>query len=236
MRLAFFDVDYTLYKGFSVVQFFEAFATKYNKTQLIAERKKLEQELKQNNLNQQQLVEWSMSLAARVVEGLSSEQVRQQVTRTIKEEGEFFPWVEPLLKYLRQNDFRIYLISASIEPMIAEIADQLKVTHYFATILEQINEVYTGRVTQVRNGRNKLDTLNQVISEISEKNDVIAFGDSNGDVAMLNAADQGFVVDPVEHCDEIIAAAKKKDWPILRHETAFEQVKMKLNEKFGLAR
>ncbi len=234
MRLAFFDVDYTLYKGFSVVQFFEAFANKYHKTKLVAERKKLEQELGQNQLDQQQLIEWSMSLAARVVEGLSREQVRQQVIDTIKEKGKFFPWVNALLAYLRQNDFRIYLISASIEPMIAEIANQLKITHYFATILEQVDEIYTGKVLEVRNAHNKLNVLNQVIAEISEKNDVIAFGDSNGDVAMLSAADQGFVVDPVEHCDKIIATAKKKDWPILKHETALEQVKLKLSEKFGL--
>lgn len=234
MRLAFFDVDYTLYKGFTVVQFFKAFAEKNHQTDLMDERKRLESEVKAGSIDQQRLVEWSMSLAARAVEGFSVEYVENEIKKTISTEGEFFPWVQPLFNYLKQLNFRIYLVSASIEPMIAEIAHQLGVEHYFATILEQIDGLYTGKVLTVRNGHSKLDTLHTVIGEITEHNDVIAFGDSDGDVAMLSAADQGFVVDPIEYSDKILAAAHEHGWPVLKHETALEQVKQTLSEKFDI--
>ena len=234
MNLAFFDVDYTLYQGFTVVQFFKAFAEKNHRDDLMAERQELELALRAGRIDQQRLVEWSMGLSARAVEGFSLESVTQQIKHTIDTEGVFFPWVEPLLEYLKKKKFRIYLISASIEPMIAEIANRLGIEHYFATVLEQSNGIYTGKVLTVRNGNSKLDSLNKVISGISEDNDVIAFGDSDGDVAMLSAADQGFVVDPVEYSDKILAAAAQNGWPILKHETAFEQVKQQLSKKFGL--
>jgi HAD superfamily hydrolase (TIGR01490 family) len=234
MRLAFFDVDYTLYKGFTVVQFFKIFAEKNHRTDLMEERKQLEFEVKAGSIDQQRLVEWSMSLAARAVKGFSVDHVGNEIKKTISTEGEFFPWVKPLFQYLAEKQFRVYLISASIEPMIAEIAQQLGVEHYFATILEQIDGVYTGNVLYVRNGHNKLNTLNSIIGEISEQNDVIAFGDSDGDVAMLSAADQGFVVDPIEYSDKILAAAQEHDWPVLKHETALEQIKSQLKEKFGV--
>lgn len=234
MRLAFFDVDYTLYKGFTVVQFFKIFAEKNHRTDLMEERKQLESEVKTGSIDQQRLVEWSMSLAARAVKGFSVDHVGNEIKKTISTEGEFFLWVQPLLQYLKQHNFRIYLVSASIEPMIAEIAQQLGVDHYFATILEQIDGMYTGKVLTVRNGHSKLDTLHTVISDITEHNDVIAFGDSDGDVAMLSAADQGFVVDPIEYSDKILAAAQKHDWPVLKHDTALEQIKQTLTEKFGI--
>lgn len=232
MRLAFFDVDYTVYKGMTVVQFFKAFAEKNHRSDLIAERKQLEAGIKNGTIDHQRLVEWSMSIAARSVQGFSVEKVALEIKKTIDEEGEYFPWVKPLLQYLAEKQFRVYFISASIEPMIAEIALRLGVDHYFATVLEQVDGVYTGNVLYVRNGHNKLDTLNSIIGEISEQNDVIAFGDSDGDVAMLSAADQGFVVDPVEFSDKLLAMAKEKDWPVLKHDTALEQIKQRLAEKF----
>lgn len=234
MRLAFFDVDYTLYNGFTVVQFQTTFAKKYHREEVMLKRQQLEFELKNGTVSHQILVERSMNLAAQAVKGLSVDIVSQDVRKLIKSEGKFFSWVQPLLDYLRTHNFMIYLISASIEPMIEEIARLLKVDHYFATILEQLDGVYTGNVSYVRNGSSKLETLNSIIGELREKNDVIAFGDSDGDVAMLSAADQGFVVNPVEFSDNLMVAAKKHDWPVLRHETAFKQVKQKLTEKFGL--
>ncbi|HNQ16835.1 MAG TPA: HAD-IB family phosphatase [Candidatus Woesebacteria bacterium] len=234
MRLAFFDVDYTLYKGFTVVQFFKTFAENNHRLDLISERKLLETEVKHGTIDHQRLVEWSMSLAARAVEGFSVDKVALEIKKTIDAEGEFFPWVGPLLLYLKEKNFRVYLISASIEPMIAEIALKLEIHHYFATMLEVVNGIYTGKVLYVRNGQSKLDTLNSIIKDISEQNDVIAFGDSDGDVAMLSAADQGFVIDPVEYSDKLLATARKKGWPILRHDTALEQIKQTLTEKFGI--
>ncbi|MCA9372499.1 HAD family phosphatase [Candidatus Woesebacteria bacterium] len=234
MNLAFFDVDYTLYKGFTTIQFFYAFANKYHLTDLITERKQMEAEIEAGTIDQHRLTQWSMGLSAKVVAGLSVEEVAAQVRTTVKAEGEFFPWAMDLLEFLRKKQFKIYLISASIEPMIAEIATELGVERYFSTILEVKDGVYTGQRANVRNGQSKLDALNQVIDEISEENNVIAFGDSDGDVPMLAAADIGFVVDPIEYSDKILAAATEHGWPVLKHETAFEQVRQALESEFSI--
>lgn len=234
MNLAFFDVDYTLYKGFTTIQLFYEFANKYHLTDLIAERKQMEAEIEAGTIDQHRLTQWSMGLSARVVTGLSVEEVATQVRTTVKAKGEFFPWVSDVLEFLRKKQFKIYLISASIEPMIAEIATELGVERYFSTILEVKDGVYTGQRANVRNGQSKLDALNQVIDEISEENNIIAFGDSDGDVPMLAAADIGFVVDPIEYSDKILAAATEHGWPVLKHETAFEQVRQALESEFSI--
>lgn len=234
MNLAFFDVDQTLYDGYCTRQCFYYVAQKRGLTQLINERKACELRVKNNTLNQHQATGYFMDLAARAIAGLSIEEVELLTQTIVKTEGKFFPWVNPVMQYLIDRQFRIYLVSAAIEPMIFSIAQQLKVEHYFATTLEVTDGVYTGSVTHLRNSHAKAEKIAELIKEIAEDNNVIAFGDGPGDIPMLRVADQAFVVSPVEFTEVILAEAKKHQWPILKHETAFEQVKQQLSDKFDL--
>lgn len=234
MNLAFFDVDYTVYEGLTTVQFFYAFAERFGRQDLIVERKQMEAEIEAGTIDHHRLTQWSMSLSGQVVAEHSVEEVQHTVNQVIATEGKFFPWVKPLFSYLRQKKFSLYLISASIEPMIAEIAQALEVEHYFATILEVKDGYYTGERANIHNGASKFEALNTIISGITEDNNVIAFGDSDGDIEMLEAADLGFVVNPVEFSEGILSAARKHKWPVLRHETALEQVKQALKSEFSI--
>lgn len=234
MNLAFFDVDQTLYDGYCTRQCFYYVAQKRGLTQLINERKAIELQVKNNTLNQHQATGYFMGLAARAIEGLSIEEVELLTQTIVKNKGKFFPWVDPVMQYLIDRQFRIYLVSAAIEPMICAIAQLLKIEHYFATTLEVVDGVYTGSVTHLRNSHAKVEKIATLIKEIAEENTVIAFGDGPGDIPMLLAADQAFVVSPVEYTEVILAEANKHQWPILQHGTAFEQVKQRLEEKFSL--
>ncbi len=234
MNLAFFDVDQTLYDGYCSRQCFYYVAQKRGLTQLIAERKALELQVKNNTINQHQVTAHYMDLAAKTLADLSIEEVEQLTKTIIKTEGRFFPWVNQVIQHLREHQFRIYLVSAAIEPMIFSIAQHLKIEHFFATTLEVVDGVYTGSVTHLRNSHAKAEKIADLIKEIAEDNNVVAFGDGPGDIPMLLAADQAFVVHPVEFTEVILAEAAKQGWPILQHKTAFQQVKQRLEEKFTL--
>ena len=62
---------------------------------------------------------------------------------------------------------------------------------------------------------------------------MISFGDSPGDMPMLEAADIGFVVQP-DHNPKMIELSRENGWVILKHETALEQVKQTLTKKFDI--
>lgn len=234
MNVAFFDVDQTVYDGYSTRQFFYYVAQKRGLTELITERKALELQVQNNTIDQHRVTACAMDLAAKAIAGLSIEEVELLSQTIVKTEGKFFPWVNQVIQYLREHQFRIYLISAAIEPMISSIAQHLKIEHFFATTLEVVDGVYTGSVTHLRNSHAKAEKIADLIKEIAEDNNVIAFGDGPGDIPMLLAADQAFVVSPVEFTEIILAEAAKQTWPILQHETAFKQVQQCLEEKFQL--
>lgn len=234
MNLAFFDVDQTLYNGYSSRQFFYYVAQKRGLKHLIKDRKQLDLAIQQGKVDQHQTATKAMDLAALVVKDLSLEEVEQLATTVVQTEGLFFPWVEPLISYLQDKQFKIYLVSAAVEPMICAIAKELELEHYFASTLEIVDGMYTGALSHLRNSEAKQEKIAEIMSGMSETSTVIAFGDGPGDIPMLRAADQAFVVSPVEFTDVILSEAEKHHWPILKHETALEQVQKVLESEFSI--
>jgi len=83
------------------------------------------------------------------------------------------------------------------------------------------------------NHETKRSKLVETIKKIAGNHQVISFGDSPGDIPMLEAADIVFVVQP-DHNPKMIELSRENGWVILKHETALEQIKQTLTKKFDI--
>jgi phosphatidylglycerophosphatase C len=98
--------------------------------------------------------------------------------------------LKAILEHQRQGD-RIVIISASAHDWIYPWASEYKV-EVIATQLETKNEILTGMIAGKNcNGFEKVNRIKEVIN-LSDYEHIIAYGDSEGDIPMINLADQKF--------------------------------------------
>jgi len=234
MNLAFFDVDQTLYGGNSNKLFLE-YLTKTVKPNdpLSQEIWQKEAQFIRGEFDYNQATIYFLGATAQLVKGFHPEVVSTWVRKLFPEPQPFFPWVRSLLEYLRSQNYRIYLVSGAPAVVVEELARQLGVEHYFATeFLLDTNGVYSGEI-DLMNHESKRSKLVETVKKISGNHQVLSFGDSPGDVPLLEAADIGFVVQP-DHNPEMVELSQKNNWVVLKHETALEQIKQTLSKKFDI--
>lgn len=234
MKLAFFDVDQTLLRGYCnrpfVVHLTKVLRPNHPLSQIVWQK---EQEFIDGKMDYNTASEYFLKSTGELVKGLDSTSVANMVRQLFPVPQPFFPWVETVLKYLRSQKYRIYLISGAPAVVIEELARQIGVEHYFATeFLLDENGKYSGEI-YLMNHETKRSKLVEIIKKLSGSHQVISFGDSPGDIPMLEAADVGFVVQP-DHNPQMVELSQKNGWVVLKHETAFEQIKQTLIEKFDI--
>ena len=119
------------------------------------------------------------------------------------------------LEEIRAQGMRIGLVSASFEPIIHELAEDLRADFYVCTQMEIKDGFYTGLVTTAPpEGINKLLQMREQADQLyGEGNWVLshAYGDHASDMQILSAALNPIVVDPDSPLKKL---ARKLDWPI----------------------
>lgn len=109
---------------------------------------------------------------------------RQQLPKTIKDEA-----LQLIEKY--QTDSDIYIVSASPENWIKPWAQKFNI-QVISTKLHFENNTFTGKIDgQNCNGEEKVKRIKIVIS-LDSYEEIIAYGDSKGDLPMLNLANQSY--------------------------------------------
>jgi phosphoserine phosphatase len=81
---------------------------------------------------------------------------------------------------------------------------------YYCTKLEVKDGIYTGNSTNHMNGKFKREVV-EAIENKQEDVLTIAFGDSPGDIPMLEAVDHAFIYSEADH-PEMEDVAKDKGW------------------------
>jgi HAD superfamily phosphoserine phosphatase-like hydrolase len=218
-KIAFFDVDKTIYKGYSANDFIN-----YIDSNSIFDKKplnklqELENKYKEGRLNYHDTSQQVMNLLANIVEGRTPEQVDETVKAMLENVGmfynEFFPDVH---KVLKKNDFEIILISGGADFIIRNIAEQLGVK-YFATVYEHKNGVYVAQQPTSLNGELKANVVRDILDDNTYS---ISFGDSEGDYPMFELTDNAFLY---TNSGEKKKEAIERGWIILNDENALEEV------------
>ncbi|WP_455377386.1 HAD family hydrolase [Petrachloros mirabilis] len=113
----------------------------------------------------------------------------------------------------RQAGHVIILVTGSLDFLIEPIADALQVDHCLATRLERVQGLYTGRVVDpLPYGQGKVRLIRALASELNiELSTCFAYGDSPGDVELLESVGYPTVINPIRG---MAAIAERKRWPI----------------------
>lgn len=118
------------------------------------------------------------------------------------------------LHQLSRNNFKIYLISSTLDVIVNPIANYLGVDEKYCTELEIIDGCYTGNVVGlIYYGEKKREIVNKLSYETKiDLSQSYAFGDSFQDVEMLRIVGNPVAVNPDTKLGKI---ARRSNWRIL---------------------
>ena len=229
-KYAFFDVDKTIYKGYT-----ENALMKYIDDNNIfgkkpvAEMKRINGLYHSRKLSYNEAVDEIGDVVSDVVRDQTVGEMEEVVDELIGDSKEQFEeWFFPVYELLRSNEFKTILISGSNDIIISKVARIIgEDIEYYCTQLEKKNGVYTGNNFGHMNGLKK----KEVIESFESKGDdifSIGFGDSPGDIPMLESVDRAFVFYQTDH-PEMEDVVKDKGWVMFKSkEELIPQIKKDL--------
>jgi len=210
-RFAFFDVDKTIYDGYSTPDFLKYLAAHdiVDKS-VVDEYAKLDLKLWEKEITYSAITEESTALFAHSIKGLKDVTLQFYEDDFFQKQGRLFLWVPKVMDYLYEKKFEIILISATVHPILDTFARFLPITNYFGSQLEIKDGIYTGNVISTLNNTAKSEMIKKIIGDIDNEAILIGFGDSPGDIDMLKGVNLAFVINP--HDDEMVAEVSKNNW------------------------
>lgn len=225
-KFAFFDLDRTLYDGISTSDFYFLMANNGLADKSIFKK---DEELTNKYLTGQysydQIGLEVISLGIELLKDLTRKQVLELEDEFIKLSLKFYPYTRPLIKLLQQNGYICYLVSAAIFPPVEAISRELKMP-FFASTGYLNGHTYTGELQLFLNGEAKSEKIREVLTKAEQPTFCLAFGDSTGDLPLLEAADKAFVINP--HQPEMTELANKHGYILANIDNIIHLVKNEL--------
>ncbi|WP_114750057.1 HAD family hydrolase [Pleomorphovibrio marinus] len=97
-----------------------------------------------------------------------------------------------ILKSAQEQNRRVVLVSASLDPVIKAIADELQVKEYFASTLERSEEgVYSGKLVQDLKGQ-KLTMIERNFNV--QEGEFFVYTDNLDDISLIGIAEKALVL------------------------------------------
>jgi HAD superfamily hydrolase (TIGR01490 family) len=225
-KYAFFDLDGTLYDGYTTSAFYLFLVKKkLAPDSVIGEHKEMLDQFHSGKIEYREVCERILNLAARVLKGQDEETVNGWIRMFFEEEGKFCPWVESLLKTLKEKEFKFFLISGTMKPFADLVAVLLGIEKTFSSEFEIENGIYTGKVKSILHFEAKKKLVSQLVEDMKDS-EKIGFGDSTGDVEMLSSMNVSFVYKPFEK--NMIEISNEKGWNIVDENNILEIVEAKI--------
>lgn len=227
-KYAFFDVDNTIYNGYSTSDFCLFLANQGICSKSVIEKvEELVEFYSSGKIDYTTASIQATQLLTDALKGFTLGEVTQLGDSFVTKGAKLFPFVIELFGLLEEHGFQTYLISAAANPCIEAIARFLKTDKYFASELEIIADKYTGKILKMLNNEEKRHTIRHIMGHLSENSLKLGFGDSTGDTQMLLSVNHAFVINP--HQKEIIKLAKEMKWSLGTNETILSEVRKTLN-------
>jgi len=222
-KYALFDVDYTLYDGYSAIDFQHyVLDTGFCDKSYNGKQEKIYQQYKNGEITYTQGARAALDLQAETLTGKNVQDVAEQCKNFIESGHKIYPFVKELFSYLKKEGFTIVLISGSYIQIIEVIAKLLGADLCFASELDIVNNHYSGTVKRMMNDEEKSIQLQAVLKDHSDIFS-LGFGDTTGDIFMLSEVDKAFVVNP--HQEEMQKISQEKGWSIVTPDTILDTVK-----------
>ena len=223
-KIAFFDFDNTIYNGYTYQKFINFVSDEVIKTDKF--QNKVEEKLK-NIKDYNELVSGITDILCEMMEGWTKDDF-EKYCKISCHRNNIFSWVAPVISFLKSTGFETVIISASFNEMVADSLNVLDIDRVYCSSFQLEEGKYNGKIKLLLNDVEKSKIVK---SEISGKDTFsIAFGDSIGDVPMLDSVDLAFLV---RSCSvggiEVENIAKEKGWFLgANHERIIEVIKDKI--------
>ena len=214
MRYAFFDVDNTIYNGYTASELlFYLEDNGLSESKLKEEYLQAVEDYNLRKIDYNEIAQISLDLVSISLRGKTFKEARDIVREMLGKKGKvFYDWVKVVINYLKKVGYQIILVSAGPDLVIEEVAKIVNADKWYATKLEIKNEQYAGTKTSLLNAAAKSNLMKKLFKgqniEMS-----IGFGDSTGDIPMLERVEKAFVVRNNHH-QEMMNYAQKKNWTI----------------------
>lgn len=221
MKLAIFDLDNTLLGGDSDHAWgeFLIHAGLVDPEEHRRRNDAFYQQYQQGGLDMHAYVEFSVQ----PIVGMTTEQLRPLQAEFLRRfiEPMRLPRAEALVKRHREQGDHCLVITATNRFITEPIVNLLAVHDLIATELEQLDGVFTGRVSGEPNfQQGKVRKLRQWLAEHNARDGVtplslensIAYSDSCNDLPLLSESGEAVAVDPDE---KLAVEARERGWPII---------------------
>lgn len=221
-KVALFDLDKTMYNGYSLIDFMFEFIipNKLTSEKNVEKAEKLVYEFTNQLISYNAATTQAVHLAAEILKNRTVAEVAEWQHSFFKKE-KMFPFVTELFDLLKKNGFEIYIISATVEPIVSYIARSLGVES-FSSNLEIADNTYTGKLGTLLNKKEKAKIVKHL--KIDSRNLFsLGYGDSSGDVDFLATVVHAFLLEPTE--SDVIKLAEKKEWHIVNRDNIFQVTK-----------
>jgi len=219
--IAFFDIDNTMYDGFSYFELLEKQAGEgLLGQQVLVNAKKSMQKYKTRLQDYETTIIELLDIYAFGLKGVEYNTILESTKQFYEQSDKFFAYVRPTIAVLRAT-YDIALVTG--EPQfVAEAVGQLFGTKsHYSTEYNVTDGAFTGTVTSYLASRHeKHDAIKHLMQGHGAKSS-FAFGDSEGDIEMLRAVEYPICLNPT---DGLRAVAEREGWCIPEIDTVTQLV------------
>jgi HAD superfamily hydrolase (TIGR01490 family) len=212
---AFFDLDRTLIRRSSVL----ALAGTFRKQGLISRVELVKSAFLQLRFAARGVSAERVRFAAedgmRILDGFPVERLQHVVAGAMDTVLRPLVYAEPLrlVQQHRERGERVYIVSATLQEIVQDVADDLGFDGAIGSTCEIVDGVYTGRSVRAAHGEGKAQAVRELAAvEGIDLAESTAYSDSHTDVPFLEAVGHPVAVNPDK---ALRREARERGWPVL---------------------
>jgi HAD superfamily hydrolase (TIGR01490 family) len=209
--LAFFDIDNTVYDGFSYISLIR----KERKKGLISHPSWYKilatmGKYKTGAIDYEAAAQQLLDIHAQEIKGKTLKQAHEIAKQFFAHSDKFYPYIHDVIDKLKPTH-RIIFVTAEPQYAAAALTDVLRGDDYFSTEFSIHQGIFTGEIkSSLAHRTEKLKAIREIIEKEGAKGS-LAFGDSEGDIDMLSAVEHPICINPTPG---LLTIAKEKNWHI----------------------
>ncbi len=213
MKVAFFDIDGVLTKGFAIFGFWNHLA-KNNiiNAKHVMMNKKIFDKYTRGEISYREMAVKGMNQVATAFKGASQKEIKKISKEFLSNSKiETFHYTIPLIKLLKRNKIKVIAISGSNIEFIENYKSLLGCDKVCGTEFETINGVYIG---SVKLHLGLAESKKIIMQNFKGKmNRFLGFGDTDQDIPILENVKIPVALNPNK---DLKAIASKRGWTVLR--------------------
>lgn len=207
--IAFFDIDNTMYDGFSYFALLEKQVEEgLIKQETLTAALASMQKYKAKTQDYETTIVELLDIYATGLKGTEHTTVLESTRQFYEKSDKFFAYVSPTFKELR-GSHDIALVTGEPQFIAEAVKELFGANSYYSTEYEVIDGTFTGSVKSYLASRHeKHDAIKHLMQGHGAKNS-FAFGDSEGDIEMLRAVEYPICLNTT---DGLRSIAAEKGW------------------------